>query len=469
MIENWAEDWLKKQRKKGRKRIEIKMSGKRHYVYDSTTRWDKKEKKIKKVSIYKGRLTREGFIEGKARIEARSIYEYWNSLLVHKFMQPILMPLKNAFPDHYMEIAAMAAVKVIDPQPIKLISSRWEKLYLSRVMNPSLSPSALSRALKETGSDVMGQNAFFSNLISDDKSLLFDLSYVFSRSVNLQLAEKGYNKAHAYLPQVNIVMLFSVDKKLPVTIKVIPGSVRDIKSFRKTIEEMELKGVTVVVDRGMASINLVPELNDAGVSYVLPLKRNFKIIDYSMKLGNLFVYRERGIKWNKKRVKGMFLYLFEDVKLRSEEENTFISLVVEGKKKREDMKNKSMKFGRIAIVSDLDLDGEEIYQMFKQRENIECAFDSLKNTLESDKTYLGNDDAVRGYFFVSFVALYIYYAIMNMLREKKLLKNVSVRELLLKLSKVYVVTDGKRSVVSEIPKKVEDLKNKIGKDIFPKI
>ncbi|OYT54454.1 MAG: hypothetical protein B6U72_02720 [Candidatus Altiarchaeales archaeon ex4484_2] len=91
--------------------------------------------------------------------------------------------------------------------------------------------------------------------------------------------------------------------------------------------------------------------------------------------------------------------------------------------------------------------------MYKQREHVECAFDVLKNPLESDKTYL------------SFVALYNYYALMNRLREKELLKKVSVRELLLQFSKVYVVTDGRREIISEVPKKVEDLAEKIGVDI----
>jgi len=33
--------------------------------------------------------------------------------------------------------------------------------------------------------------------------------------------------------------------------------------------------------------------------------------------------------------------------------------------------------------------------MWKDRENIEVAFDALKNELENDKTYLDDDDAVR--------------------------------------------------------------------------
>jgi len=464
-MDKWVNKWVSEQRRKGKKRIEVKQNGNRYYVYDSTTVWDKKKKKAKKISKYRGRLTREGFIKGEKRIAVRNIFEYGNSLLVHNAIQPLLKPLKKAFPNHYQEITAMAVVKTIDPQPIKLISSRWSKLHISTLMNPFLSPNKLSEILREVGSDIVNQKMFFEEIASEGDFLLFDLSYVFSQSENLLLAEKGYNKDHLHLPQVNIALLYSVNKQLPAMIKVLPGSVRDIKSFKKTLEEVSLDGVTVVVDRGMASYNLIPVFKEKHMSFVLPLKRNFKVIDYSMELNEFFVYRKRSVKWGKKKLDDVFLYLFEDVKLRSEEENTFISQIVAGSKKREDLRQQEMKFGKITMLSDLDINGESIYNMYKQREHVECAFDVLKNPLESDKTYLGDDDAVRGYFFVSFVALYNYYALMNRLREKELLKKVSVRELLLQFSKVYVVTDGRREIISEVPKKVEDLAEKIGVDI----
>jgi transposase len=252
-MERWVEEWLDEQRREGKRRIEIKKFGRGYYVYESTSVWDKSKKRVRKVSKYKGRLTREGLVIREKKANIRSIYEYGNSSLLYYLIQPLLNPLKNAFPGHYQEIIAMGVVKAIEPQPIKLVASRWEKLHLSRLMTPSLSPNSLADVLKEVGSDITHQSNFFNEIIRKNKFLLFDLSYVFSRSENLQLAEKGYNKEHLYLPQVNIAMLFSVEKRLPVMIKVLPGSVRDIKSFKKMLEEIELEGVTVVVDRGMAS------------------------------------------------------------------------------------------------------------------------------------------------------------------------------------------------------------------------
>lgn len=112
--------------------------------------------------------------------------------------------------------------------------------------------------------------------------------------------------------------------------------------------------------------------------------------------------------------------------------------------------------------------GENIYLKYKERESVETAFDAMKNELENDKTYLGDDDAVRGYFFVSFMSLYLYYKILKMLKEKDLVGKVSVGETLLELSKVYEVTIGEKKKFSEIPKRVGKLADMLELDIFPK-
>ena len=133
----------------------------------------------------------------------------------------------------------------------------------------------------------------------------------------------------------------------------------------------------------------------------------------------------------------------------------------------EDYKEESNKFGKIAILSNKDKDGETIYLMYKDRENIEVAFDALKNELENDKTYLDDDDAVRGYFFISFLSLYLYYKILNLLRKAKLVDKVSVNEVLLELSKVYEIHLGEKRKLSEITDKVIKLAESLELNIFP--
>ena len=190
------------------------------------------------------------------------------------------------------------------------------------------------------------------------------------------------------------------------------------------------------------------------------------MINYRIKMENTFTYNERRVKWGRrKRGKN---FLFEDVKLRFEEETTFIQLIEEGKKNREEYAEESRKFGKIAILSNLDERGESIYIKYRERESVETAFDAMKNELENDKTYLGDDDAVRGYFFISFISLYLYYKILKMLKEKDLVGKISVGEVLLEFSKVYEITIGEKKKLSEIPKRVEKLADLLELDIFPK-
>jgi transposase len=93
----------------------------------------------------------------------------------------------------------------------------------------------------------------------------------------------------------------------------------------------------------------------------------------------------------------------------------------------------------------------------------------MKNEMENDKTYLSDDDAVRGYFFISFISLYLYFRLLNLLRQKELLEKISVNELLFELSKVYLVhySDGTKRL-GEIPAKVEKLEKTLELKLFPK-
>jgi len=43
-MEEWAKSWLLEQRKMGKKGLEIKYISNHHYVYHSTTYWDKQLK-----------------------------------------------------------------------------------------------------------------------------------------------------------------------------------------------------------------------------------------------------------------------------------------------------------------------------------------------------------------------------------------------------------------------------------------
>jgi hypothetical protein len=113
-MEQWATDWLEEQHKAGEKCLEIKVRGNCHYVYHSTSRYDKEIKKGRKVLMYLGRLDKEhGFLPKGEKSEAnmtpmpRSVTNYGNSMIPRNALADIKPLLMDSFPDHWEELYAM--------------------------------------------------------------------------------------------------------------------------------------------------------------------------------------------------------------------------------------------------------------------------------------------------------------------------------------------------------------------------
>ena len=373
-------------------------------------------------------------------------------------------PLRSCFPSHFREIMAMGMLRNLGSVSIRLMKTKWEKLHASTEMDVHLSPNTVSSTLKITGSDYDAQRRLYTRLLSESRYLLFDLSSVFTRSENIRLAEKGHTPRHLHIRQINMAMLFSCEKRMPAVLKPVPVSVRDPKVFRSLMKEYPLKKCIIIADRG-SSPGTVKAL---GAGYIIPLKSNSLLADYSLEVEKSFSFNGRGINVSRKNTEQGFLYMFEDTMLRYEQESSFISRITEGKEKQSSLMKRRQEFGKIPVLSSLDLDPEEIYGMWKTREEIEEAFDIMKNDLEEDKTYLRDDDAVRGYFLTILVALYIRYRILNILKDMEVNGKLSVNEVLLELSRVYIITMGARRVLSEVTKKAEDIEEIMGMKLFLK-
>ena len=102
--------------------------------------------------------------------------------------------MKEGFPGHWEVICALAMVGVSGSVPLKRVKDAWEKLYNANDINPSLNPKNLSNMLRDVGVNRAGQNVVFKELTDMSNQLVYNLSSVFSRSMSITQAEKGYNK-----------------------------------------------------------------------------------------------------------------------------------------------------------------------------------------------------------------------------------------------------------------------------------
>ena len=118
------------------------------------------------------------------------------------------------------------------------------------------------------------------------------------------------------------------------------------------------------------------------------------------------------------------------------------------------------RFGTLSILTDTGLSAEETYALYKERRDVEYAFDTLQNTLGAEVTWMRSRESLQGYFFILFIALHLYSQVLEHLKRKELLTRYSVQDVLTYLSKVCIVEmDGKDRLgeVTRQTKKVIDL------------
>jgi len=471
-MEQWAREWLKEQRDKGVKCLEVKMQGENHYVYHSTSYWDKELKKPRKTSKYLGKLDPDKGLIKSGTIQSqniRNITEYGNSMLLSEMMKDLKPLLRKGFPDCWREVSALAMVRVTGNVPLKRVKDAWEKLYDAEDIKPHLNTKKLSKVLHNVGMNRSGQNIIFNELMDLSKQLVYDLSSVFSRSINISQAERGYNKDKIQVPQINLALLCSADSGLPTMIRSLPGSVKDIATLYHSISELNLRGKILVLDRGFFSMDVVNFLSGKHISYVLPTRRNSHFYDTRIHLNGHLYYHDRLIRYGKRACDNFFLYLFEDQDLMLEERKTLYRRLDDGKIDKKELRERMKKAGKILILSNLDVDGTEIYELYKGRETVEKMFDTYKTVLEADKIYLQDDESVFGHVFISFLSLYIHCKLEQILKKGELNRKMTPVDLLFKYGKVYHVDLGDRGMVTEVPKKVRDLDERLGLDIFPKV
>ena len=477
-MEPWAKEWLETQRSKGVKCLEVKQRKEKYYIYHSTTHWDREQKKAVKTSKYLGKLDRElGFIESRKEEktqsketplpEVRTVTEYGNSALLHEAMKDLRPLLIEAFPENWEEVYALSMLRVNGIVPLKRAESSWQKIYNVDSIDPDLSSKNLSKMLHTVGVNREGQGVIFKSLLDQSKQLVYDLSCMFSRSVSISQAEKGYNKDKIHVPQINIALLCSADTGLPTMIRSLPGSVKDISTLCNSILEIDLRGKVLILDRGFFSEDVFTFLDGLKISYLIPARRNSHYYDTRIHLNGHFRYHGRLIRCGSRKCGDKYLYLFEDQVLLLEERNTLYNKLDDGKINRAELHEAMKKAGHILILSNREMSEQDAYELFKRRESVEKMFDTYKSTLSADRLYLQDDESVFGHVFIAFLSLYAYCKLELLLKKAKLNKKMTPTDLLFEFSKVYHINFGELGRVMEVPKKIKDIEAKLGLNIFP--
>ncbi len=448
--------WVKKSVGKDRG-IEVKEHNGKYYAYRYTSVWNAKKKRPAKKSTYLGAV-KESCIKTPYEAELHGIYEYGHIRFVWHLLEKngILKSLRKIFPDDWKVLTVFGMNRLIDPRAIKSVDSWYEKTYLAKHFSMGMSPKLISRVLETVGMSWKSQLEFYQSLRKDGERIIYDGSIIFSESKDNALLEIGHNKDNLFLTKANVVLAFSHDRSIPVFFRIIPGSIHEINTIEILIEDMG-KDIILVMDKGFSSAGVYKKLFKVA-KFIIPLKRDSPKINYEAKLGDFFMYRKRPIKYTSYKRGRYFIYMFEDLALKIEEERTYYTLL--SKNKKVDFKEQWA--GKIAIISNSKMPPKDVYDMWKSRDQVEKSFDVLQNMLETDRPYVQKEETFKGYLFVSFIALIAYYLVLKELKKADINDKVSVSDVLLELSKVYKIDMGRREILSERSKRVRELMDNLG-------
>lgn len=471
-------EWVQKHKTVGK---EVRNISGRYYLYEVTSKYDPAKKRSQKITKrYLGRITPEGLTKPnreilKETMQQVSIKEYGATYFTLTHCSNIIELLKTHYPQEWEQITAFAITRLFYSSPLKNVQVHYAASHLSDALKDAqVSPESLTKLLHSIGLARGRMVEFMKNFI-EGSQVVIDLTHIFSLSEGVISATLGHNGQGQYLPQVNLVLLHSLEKKTPSFFRLVPGSIHDVSTVVASVKEAQLSAALVIGDKGFYSELNVAALEEEKLEYLLPLKRNSSQISYAptrsgdrKRFDGFFQFDERVIWYREQKPKsradkeaGRRVFLFLDEKLKAEEEKDFMSHVKAKKLGAEEYFERQFCMGTIAVITNCSFRAQRVFELLKERLEVEQVFDTFKNTLHADRSFMRDDLGLQGWMFVNFVALLLYYRFYDLLLQCEVLDKYSPRDVILHLSRVFKLRIGEKWVLSEVPKSSKILMEKL--------
>ena len=239
------------------------------------------------------------------------------------------------------------------------------------------------------------------------------------------------------------------------------------------MKELQIEDTVVIVDKGFSSKSNVNELLNENLNFIIPLKRNNKLIDYQkLEKGDkkdfkgYFKFQGRIIWYYSLIVdkeKGLSINLYMDEELKLEENKDYLNRIetVPEKYTIERFYEKQHTFGTIAMMHNTSGDAETVYVNYKSRNQIEEMIDVFKNILDADRSYMQNEQALESWMFINYIALHWYYKIYQLLAKNQLTNKYSPMDFILFLKEIRKVKINDKWFLAETTAKTQKILDKV--------
>lgn len=476
-------------------RTEIKLIKGGYYKYQVSYQYNPDKKRTDKITgVLLGKITKEeGFIPSdkntmRVKLENTSI-DIKNFGLYHLFftlVQQEFESLKNFFPKEVSELLfCFAMFRWAYHTPIKRAPYYYHHDFCSQELGrKQLTDKAISDLLKLVGESRTKVVDWMKSLLGGEarkmeEFVMMDSTHVISKSELLTVNAKGYNPDFDFEKQIRLMYLFSAKMQKPVYYRLINGNITDIKSMALCVEEMKVENVIYIADKGFYSKDNVKMMKELKLQYIVPLHRNNTLIDFKpLRKANFkqhlsyFIYKQRIVWYYTYKNEEDDFITFLDEGLRAKEEADYVSRIttLPDKYSSKKFEKKLTGFGTLTFTYHIESEKscEEIYQAYKQRNEIEVVFDSYKNFLQADIMYMQNRYVTEGWLTANFIAMIAYHKLYVRMRMIKKLNKYSPKDIIEISKSIYKLKIKDEWKTSEITKNTLNLFKLLGIDYLNK-
>lgn len=323
---------------------------------------------------------------------------------------------------------------------IKNIHCMYEMSILS-ILFPNLklrndSVSNLYEALEARQSSVLKMENYL--IEHSSRQIAIDGHVIGCVADNNDLAEKGYKFRKLGEEQINLLMAYDINSKIPLISRVYEGASNDKVSIKDFLGQIELKNMLFIVDRGFYSEENIGLLSQNGNAYIIPLARNLKACKSAVSnldMKERFVYQKGKkatvIEYKEEFINGNRVLTFRDLNESAVEQTNYLRHMELGEKSytQEGFDQNKDFMGVIVLQTSLvDNKPQEIFGLYKNRWGIETFYNYLKNQAGYNSLHLDNYYKTQGLAFIMLISSLIFSEMKEATKE---IKGKSIQDCLL--------------------------------------
>ena len=425
-------------------------------------------------------------------VRLSSTKEYGAFYLFQHIAQQIglLTSLQEATPTYWKELFMLACYLVSSGDPF-LYCESWisdtECLSVGNMSSQRISELLMTLTSKER--ELFYQS--WCNKRSELEYLALDITSISSYSKLIDEVEWGYNRDHEPLPQINLCMLMGERSRLPIYQTIYSGSLKDVSTLKTTLAKLDAvskgKSLLLVMDKGFYSnknINALLDNNLLRFIIAVPFTANIaktnvsserKDIDCAQNtivIGSDSVRAVTKIRsWSKEHQVFVHVY-YNSLKATKNREELYSHVAVLKEWAQTDpasaMKNDECKkyllirrsekaasgytininndmldkellhSGWMVLLSNDVSDAKEALLIYREKDVVEKGFLRLKNSLDLGRLRVHRENSMQNKTFIGFLSLILLSQIHKVMIDKELYRKMTVKKLLMTLSKLRV-------------------------------